>query len=122
MDGLTKFAEGHKIDAAHLSGLGAAERVEIAYYNLTSKEYERTTIAEDVEIVSLVGNIGREKDGDIIVHLHGVFARRDLSTFGGHIFSCVISGAGELHVTALSGELTRAYDQSTGLKLMCQGA
>jgi len=109
----------HDIKAAHIAGLGAASAFEIAYYNIETKEYERHQIQEDVEILNLNGNVGVAKDGTTIIHLHGTFGRKDLSVIGGHIFSMEISGAGELHLRTFSGEIKRAYDEETGLTLMC---
>lgn len=116
---LATFAQANDIAAAHISGLGAAAAVELAFYNLETKEYERTTLKENLEICSLNGNIGQSVEGDTIVHLHGVFARQDLSTLGGHIFSCTVSGAGEIHLHTLDGSINRTYDDATGLTLMC---
>jgi predicted DNA-binding protein with PD1-like motif len=115
---LKEFLNSKNIKAGHISGLGAASRLVIAYYNLNTREYEKKEFAEEVEILSLNGNVG-VKDGEIIVHMHGVFGRRDFTTFGGHIFEIVISGAGEIHLNAFSGEINRKYDDSTGLNLMC---
>lgn len=118
MGALAEFASERGVHAAHITGLGAAAEVEIAYYNLDTKEYERTTITENVEICSLNGNIGVNEAGETVVHVHGVFARRDFTTFGGHIFRCVISGAGELHLATMSGSINRSYNEATGLTLM----
>lgn len=115
---LTAFAERKGVEAAHITGLGAASAVEVAHYNLDTKEYERTTVDEALEICSLTGNIGIREGGVKVVHLHGVFARRDLSTFGGHVCRCIVSGAGELHVHALPGSLHRSHDTTTGLTLL----
>jgi predicted DNA-binding protein with PD1-like motif len=116
---LQAYAEQEGLHAAHISGLGAAAEVELAYYNLETKAYEHTTITEDVEICSLTGNIGLNEGGQKVVHLHGVFARRDLSTFGGHVVRCIISGAGEIHLATPPGTINRAYDEATGLTLLC---
>lgn len=119
MAGLAAFVRERGIRAAHLAGLGAASRLVLAYYNLETKEYEKKEFAEDVEILSLTGNVGVKEGGEAVVHLHGVFGRRDLGTFGGHIFEMTISGAGELHVASFPGAINRAYDEATGLTLMC---
>jgi predicted DNA-binding protein with PD1-like motif len=116
---LQAYAEQEGLQAAHITGLGAAAEVELAYYNLETKEYEATTITENVEICSITGNIGVNEGGQKVVHLHGVFARRDLSTFGGHIVRCIVSGAGEIHLTTPPGTINRAYDATTGLTLLC---
>lgn len=118
MAGLIAFAREQGIRAAHFAGLGAASRAAIAYYNLQTRAYEKQEITEDVEILSLVGNIGVKEGGETVVHAHGVFGRRDLSTFGGHVLELTISGAGEMHLQAFPGEIRRAYDEETGLALM----
>ena len=118
LSSLRAFLEKENIKAGYFSGLGAAGALDIAYYNLESKKFERHTIKEDVEILSLIGNIAMLKDKTII-HTHGTFGRKDLSVFGGHIFSLHVSGACEIHLTKLSGEMTRAYNETTGLNLLC---
>lgn len=119
MAGLSEFAKENGIKAAHITGLGAASKLVIAYYNLETKEYEKKTFEEDVEILSLNGNIGVKEGGDAVVHVHGVFGKRDFSTFGGHIFEMTISGAGEIHINSFGGAICRAFDRETGLTLMC---
>jgi len=116
---LKTFLQEKNIRAAHITGLGAADEMNIAYYNLAKKEFERHAISEEVEILSLVGNVGTLQN-ETIIHMHGVFGKRDLSVFGGHIFSIRVSGACELHITTLEGEIKRAYDEETGLNLFCE--
>lgn len=101
-----------------LTGLGACDQLEIAYYNLETRTYERHQVNEDVEIVSLTGNLGT-LDGKPMLHLHGSFGRLDLSLFGGHLFSLRVSGACEIHLTPLKSSLVRQYDETTGLNLLC---
>ncbi len=119
VSGLLEFLKKENIHAAHITGLGAASKVTIAYYNLETKEYEKKTILEDVEILSLTGNTGVKEGGELVLHLHGVFGRRDFSAFGGHIFEMTISGAGEIHIASFAGKIHRAYDVESGLTLMC---
>ncbi len=119
MEALRAFLTDQGVTAAHLTGLGAASRLTLAYYNLETKEYEKQVIEEDVEILSLVGNVGVKEGGELVIHVHGTFGRRDLTVFGGHVFEILISGAGEVHLTAYSGVISRQYDEDTGLTLMC---
>lgn len=116
---LEAFLEKENIRAGHFTGLGAAGELDIAYYNLETKKFERHSVKEDVEILSLVGNIAMLQSKRII-HTHGTFGKRDLSMFGGHLFALHVSGACEIHFTKLSGKMTRAYDEATGLNLLCQ--
>ncbi|MCA9355310.1 DNA-binding protein [Candidatus Kaiserbacteria bacterium] len=119
MSGLKTYFTDNKIHAAHITGLGAADKVDLAYYNLDSKEYERHKIDEAVEIIGINGNAGIKEDGEVVVHIHGTFGRKDLSVFGGHVFSMRVSGAGEIHLRVFAGVINRAYDEETGLTLMC---
>jgi len=66
LSSLRAFLEKENIKAGYFSGLGAAGALDIAYYNLESKKFERHTIKEDVEILSLTGNIAMLKDERII--------------------------------------------------------
>src|SRR5436305_1956510 len=93
---LVKWCQQKKIAGATLTGLGAADKLELAYYNLASKSYEQHTTVEEVEILSLTGNLG-ELNSEKMLHIHGVFGRKDLSTFGGHVFSLCVSGACEIY-------------------------
>jgi predicted DNA-binding protein with PD1-like motif len=119
ISGLAGFCKEKDIRAGHITGLGAASQLVLAYYNLETKAYEKKDLVENVEILSLIGNVGVRENDELVVHMHGTFGRRDLSVFGGHIFEMVISGAGEVHVTSLPGKISRAYDEGTGLTLMC---
>jgi len=115
---LREFLASKNIRAGHFTGLGAAESLEFGFYNLETKEYEQRRTNYDVEILSLTGNVAM-MDGNYIVHMHGVFGKRDFSAFGGHVFSIQVSGACELHLTVLDGLMDRAYDEATGLNLLC---
>jgi len=118
LSSLREFLEKENINAGYFTGLGAAGSLDVAYYNLETKKFDRHPIHEDVEILSLVGNIAILKE-EKIIHVHGTFGRKDLSTFGGHLFSLVVSGACEIHLTKLFGAMTREFDETTGLNLLC---
>ncbi len=121
MAGLAEFCKEKGIEAAHITGLGAASELTLAYYDLEEKEYKKKTFTENVEVASLTGNVGVKEDGELVVHIHGVFGREDLSAFGGHIVAMIISGAGEIHLRSLPGTINRKHDPETGLPLMCAG-
>ncbi|MBI4134884.1 MAG: DNA-binding protein [Candidatus Sungbacteria bacterium] len=115
---LRSFLKEKNIRAGCFTGLGAAESLEIAFYNLANREYERKTANYDVEILSLVGNTAMI-DGEPIIHMHGVFGKRDFSAFGGHVFRIIVSGSCEVHLAALDGFMKREPDETTGLNLLC---
>src|SRR5680860_680275 len=77
MAGLVAFLKEKGISAGHITGLGAASALTLAYYNLETKEYEKHSFTEDVEVLSLTGNVGVKEENEIVVHLHGTFGRKD---------------------------------------------
>lgn len=125
---LMGWCKEKEIAGATLTGLGAADQMELAYYNLETKSYERHQLEEEVEILSLTGNLAEfnlVKDklshgagGEKILHIHGVFGRRDLSTFGGHVMNLRVSGACEIHLTTFATPFKRQFNEETGLNLL----
>lgn len=114
---LKQYCGDNRIQAGSFQALGAAGNILLSYYNLATKEYEDRKIQEDVEIVSMLGNIAVLKD-TIIVHTHGVFSKQDFSTIGGHIKSLTVSATCEISLTTIPGKISRAYDETTGLNLL----
>lgn len=114
---LAAFAEGESISAGAFTGIGAAEGVVVSYYDLARKEYEDHEIKDRVEIASLIGNIAR-LDGRAIIHVHGVFAGRDLAAVAGHVKKLIVSATCEVALHLPGGRVHRAPDSATGLNLL----
>jgi predicted DNA-binding protein with PD1-like motif len=85
MSRLVEFLKKEGVTAGHITGLGAASEIEIAYYNLETKKYERKIIAENLEILNLTGNVGVKEHDELVVHIHGTFGKSDFSVIGGHV-------------------------------------
>lgn len=114
---LLAVAEAEHIGAASVSGIGAAHDVELGYFDRAARQYERYTVHEELEVVSLSGTLGRQ-DGRPIAHVHAALSRRDGSLIGGHLFEGYAGATIELIVRPLPGELRRTKDESTGLFLL----
>lgn len=114
---LLLFASENNVTAATFNVIGASQEVVLAYYDLPKKEYLDHTLAEDLEIVSVTGNVGI-MDNKPIIHAHGVFSNKKLQTYGGHIKKLVVSATCEVTLTKLDGELTRDFDEETGFNLL----
>lgn len=117
MEGMKEFCRKEGIDAATFQAIGAVGEVELAFYDLEAKKYVTTLLTEDMELVSLTGNVSY-MGNDMIVHNHGVFSVKDMSTKGGHVMRAVISGACEIVLHKIEGSIERSYDDETGLNLM----
>lgn len=114
---LASFCQEKGIGAGFFTGLGASQTVTISYYNLHTKTYLDKTISEDLEIVSLTGNIAK-MEGKIIIHSHGAFSDSKYTSFAGHVKKLIVSTTCELHLTILKENITRGFDKKTGLNLM----
>lgn len=114
--GLAKFATEKKIEAAHFTGIGAANDLKLAWYNLSKKEYKVIIVDEDTEVLSLLGNIG-VLDGKPIVHCHIVVGLEDGRTVGGHLLHGTVKPTLEVIVTVEPSLLKKVYNPEVGLPL-----
>lgn len=117
IDKLKEFSNLQNITSAHFTAIGAASNLTLSYFNLNSKLYEDHSIMEDVEIVNITGNIS-SLNGELTIHMHGMFAKNDLSTIGGHIKKIIISATCEVILERLNSKLTRMKDEQAGLNLL----
>lgn len=114
---MTKFAEKENLTAAHFTAIGAFEHVTLGYFDPYRKEYIKTELSEQVEVLSLVGNVA-EYEGRPKLHAHVVVGRRDATTRGGHLLEAVIRPTLEVTVTETPVHLHREHDPETGLPLL----
>ena len=84
MAGLKQFAEQQRLGAAQITGIGAFRDVTLGYFNWEKKEYQKIPVNEQVEVLSLIGDVAQEK-GKPKVHVHVVVGRSDGTTRGGHL-------------------------------------
>ena len=116
---LTDFAVKEKIKGAWIFAVGACDRVEAGYYDLKSKTYKFKSYNQDLEILSIQGNISWNGD-EPVIHLHGTFAGEDGKAFGGHIKSLKVSITCEVFVHDWFGEvkINRQPNDQIGLNLL----
>jgi uncharacterized protein len=120
LSGLVAFARDERIDAAHLTAIGAVRRATVGWFDLDRRDYRRIELDEQLEVLSLVGDItGPAPDGsDPIVHVHAVLGRPDGSTVGGHLLLASVRPTLEVLLTETPAQLRRRHDPATGLALI----
>ena len=114
---LTEFARDNSVPGAFFFGLGAFKRATLAFFDFTKKEYEHIPIEEQVEVMSITGNISMYR-GEPKIHAHAVIGKRDGTAHGGHLIEAEVRPTLEVFVTTLSGELRRSLDETTNLPLI----
>jgi hypothetical protein len=114
---LQRYASEHVTTSAFFHGLGAFREATVMWWNPTSLQYEEIAVNEQVEVLSINGNLTRVRDG-FKVHAHTVLGRRDGSTIGGHVKRGVVHPTLELHLAITEEALHRERDEATGLDLI----
>lgn len=114
---LTRFANEQKLAASQFTAIGAFSSAVLGYFEWERKEYRRIPIDEQVEVVSLLGDIAI-KDGKSSLHPHVTLAKRDGSAWGGHLLEGVVRPTLEIIVTEAPAPLVRQHDPETGLALI----
>jgi predicted DNA-binding protein with PD1-like motif len=114
---LERFASEHEIGAASFVGIGAFEEVVLGYFDRGRKEYEEIPVAEQVEVLSLAGDVATA-DGEPRVHAHVVVGKRDGTAHGGHLLRGRVWPTLEVVLTAAPAELRKSHDPETGLALI----
>lgn len=117
MEPLVDFLERESITAARLSGIGALESVTVGYLAWEKKEYEHHVIDEQVELLSLAGDVALH-DGSPEVHAHVVVGCRDTTALGGHLVDAVVRPTLELVVEDVPDHLRKRVDPDSGLALI----
>jgi predicted DNA-binding protein with PD1-like motif len=107
----------HRIGYATLTGLGAVSRATVAYWNADTRQYEHHVLDEQLEVVSLIGNVS-VKDGAPFTHIHVTLGGSDLSIRGGHFIDATINPNLEIWVRPEAAILQRTLDETSGLYLM----
>lgn len=117
MEPLVDFLKSEHVTAARLSGIGALQSVTVGYFNWQDKQYEHHTIDEQVELLSLAGDVALN-DGTPAVHAHVVVGRSDTSTRGGHLVDATVRPTLELIIEDVPDHLQKQVDPDSGLALI----
>lgn len=117
MSGLTDFAIRNKIEDAHFTAIGAVNGATLAWLDPTAKIYHRIPVSQQVEVLSLVGDIS-SFNGKPLVHMHAVLGKPDGSTIGGHVFELNVNPTLEVIVTVNTVPLKRKPDDASGMKVI----
>ncbi|HYT66848.1 MAG TPA: PPC domain-containing DNA-binding protein [Vicinamibacterales bacterium] len=123
MKALTAFATEEHLGGSHFTAIGAFARAVVAYFDWPSKEYRKRSIDEQVEVLSLVGDVSIEKNistkkNEPRVHAHVVLGKADATAHGGHLIEGIVRPTLEIIITEMPRHLLRRMDPESGLALI----
>jgi predicted DNA-binding protein with PD1-like motif len=121
MRSLAEFAAQRALKATQFTAIGALSRVVVAYFDWNSKTYRNIPIEEQVEVLSLVGDVSVD-DGKPTIHAHVVVGKSDATAHGGHLVEGRVRPTLEIVLTESPRHLRRRHDPVSGLSLIDPGA
>ena len=118
LEGLRWFAQEYKPRSASFTAIGAFRDAVLAYFDWQTKQYKDLPVNEQVEVLTLAGDIAWKDGGEPVVHAHAVVGRADGSTRGGHLRRAHVRPTLEVVLVEYPRHLERKPDPETGLALI----
>ena len=119
VEALLRFASDQNLTAAHLTAIGAFQRVTLGFFEPKSKEYKAIVIDEQLELLSLVGNIARGDKDEPKLHAHVVVGKSDGTAHGGHLLEASVRPTMEIIIVESSSRhLRRRMRSDVGAALL----
>ena len=104
MSGLNEFAEKYHIKNGHFTAVGAINKGLFGWADVErGLGQKKIELNQEAEIVSLIGSISVNAQGQPNVHGHGTVALSDGSVRGGHWWEAYVSIITEVFVTEEEG-------------------
>jgi predicted DNA-binding protein with PD1-like motif len=116
-EGLLEFTNTNRLADAQVSAIGAFSEVTLGYFDRQQKSYKKIPLHEQVEVLSLTGNIV-QNGGRSTLHAHIVIGKADGTAHGGHFLGGRVWPTLGMIVSELPVHLRRAPDEETGLALI----
>ncbi len=120
---LSDWAARQQVSAAQVTAVGAFGGAVVGWFDREAKDYRRIEIAEQCEVLSLIGDIaiGAGDPGQPQPHLHAVLGLADGSTRGGHLLEGRVWPTLEVVVREAPVELRKTDRPDIGLALIDLG-
>lgn len=114
---LTQFARAEDLEAAQVTAVGAFEQATVGWFDRAAKDYRRIHLAEQCELLSLIGDVAVGKDGPVL-HAHVVLGLKDGTTRGGHLLEGTVFPTLEAVVTENPARLHKVLRPDIGIALI----
>lgn len=115
--GIEEFCNQSNLNAASVTAIGAFSSTTLGYFQLASLDYKNIPIEEQVEVLSLAGNVV-QYEGKSKLHAHVVIGKSDGSAHGGHLLKAIVNPTLEVVITELPAHLHREMNLQFGIPLI----
>jgi predicted DNA-binding protein with PD1-like motif len=117
MESLQSFAKAQQLKASQFNAIGAFSKTTLGFYDFSIKDYKKIEINEQVEVLSIAGDISLYNN-EIKIHAHAVLGKSDGSAHGGHLLKAIVNPTLEIILTESPVYLTRQMDKDAGIPLI----
>ncbi|MEF0864906.1 DNA-binding protein, partial [Rhizobium sp. BR 318] len=116
---LSNFATTYEMTAASVTAIGAFEKATVGWFDFASRSYRKIPVAEQCEVLSLLGDIATGDDGKASLHLHAVLGLKDGSTRrGGHFIEGIVHPTLEVTIIETPAYMHRRHHKDLGIALI----
>ena len=115
---ITDFANKEKISGASVSAIGAFVHAKVGWFDFAAKSYKPIDVAEQCEVLSLIGDVAQGEDSKASLHLHAVLGLQDGSLRGGHFLSGNVRPTLEVTIRETVAHLRRKRRDDLGIALI----
>jgi predicted DNA-binding protein with PD1-like motif len=112
------FARDHKVSGASLFALGAFEKASVGWFDFNTRQYRPVEVPAQCEVISVLGDVATDADGEPSVHLHAVLGLSDGTTRGGHLLRGIVRPTLEITMTEVPAHLKRLKRPDLGIALI----
>jgi predicted DNA-binding protein with PD1-like motif len=114
---LSDFILVNGFKAADFTALGATSDAVIGYYDPPARDYRRTSLRQQMEILSLIGDAA-PSNGGAGLHAHIGLGFADGTMHGGHLFEAHAFPTLEMFLIASPTALQRRHDEALNADLL----
>lgn len=115
---ITKFCEEQNITGASLTAIGAFRQAKLGFFDFTQKSYIDIPVDTQSEVLSAIGDVAVDDEGNASVHMHVVLGFADGSTKGGHFISGIVHPTLEIIIRESAVALRRRKKPELGIALI----
>lgn len=94
-------------------GIGTVNYLRLGFYDFEKRDYVEKILSEDLEVTSLIGNIGKDR-----IHSHITVTDREYRAYGGHMTEAKVSGTLEIIILLVRIDLTIKTSEIIGGKIL----
>jgi len=118
---LKSFCKSQNIKTGYFQGIGACDYAVLLTYIQEKQDFTDHKISGMLELVSLMGNITTDKNGEPFEHSHVMFSYIDKSgqpaVVAGHLKEARIGLTGEIVLNVSDDIIGRKFDSKSGIEV-----